>query len=68
MKSKQGIEWKDLDQTQAMLSRADDGRDCPKLGNEILLSTARNKYLLVRLKRITKRAVWALTDKLKEKF
>ena len=61
-----GIEWKDLDQdtSNALVEQTMD-EIAPKLGNEILLSTARNKYLLVRLKRITKRAVWALTEQIK---
>ncbi len=37
----------------------------PRLGNEILLSTARYSYLVERLKRITRRAVWTLTEHIK---
>lgn len=61
-----GIAWKNLDQdTSNTLIEQTMDEIAPKLGHEILLSTARNKYLLVRLKRITKRAVWALTEHIK---
>jgi len=61
-----GIPWKELDKdTSDVLVEETMNEVAPKLGNEILLSSARNKYLLFRLKRITKRAVWALTEHIK---
>ena len=35
-------------------------------GNTILYSSARNEYMITRLKRMMKRAVWALTEQLKK--
>lgn len=61
-----GISWKELDKdlSETLIDQTMD-EIAPKLGNEILFSSARNKYLIVRLKRITKRAVWALTEHIK---
>lgn len=38
----------------------------PELGSEILLSTSSYIYLIKRLKRISKRAVWTLTEHIKQ--
>ena len=35
-------------------------------GNSILYSTARNEYVILRLKRMLRRTVWALTEQLKK--
>ncbi|WP_058486819.1 helicase-exonuclease AddAB subunit AddB [Defluviitalea phaphyphila] len=61
-----GISWKDLDRNLSEILIDEIVEElAPKLGNEILFSSARNKYLIRRLKRITKRAVWALTEHIK---
>lgn len=38
----------------------------PEIGSEILLSTSSYQYLIRRLKRISKRAVWTLTEHIKK--
>jgi ATP-dependent helicase/nuclease subunit B len=60
------ISWKQLDQEQSGIL-VDETIDeiAPKLVNEILISSARNLYLIKRLKRITKRAVWTLMEHIK---
>ncbi|NLK20836.1 MAG: helicase-exonuclease AddAB subunit AddB, partial [Epulopiscium sp.] len=60
------IPWRELDRTlgDRIIEESIDDL-APRLSGEILLSSARNKYLIRRLKRITKRAVWALTEHIK---
>jgi ATP-dependent helicase/nuclease subunit B len=57
------LDWRTLDDTQceAMLEEIMD-KILPEHNNGVLLSTNRYKYLSNRLKRISKRAVWLLTD------
>lgn len=55
--------WKDLtDSLRDKMVEETINEIAPKVDNEILLSSERNKYLISRLKRITKRAVWALSE------
>lgn len=56
-----GIHWQDLtkEETEKRIDLAVD-LAAPKIGNEILLDSAANRYLIRRLKRIAKRAGWAL--------
>lgn len=62
----QNLSWRGMDRKQCeeMVEKTVDEL-APKLGHEILLSSARHRYLIERLKRITKRAVWALTEHIK---
>jgi len=61
-----GLSWRDLnDGLRDQMVEETINEIAPKLGNEILLSTEKNKYLIRRIKRITKRAVWALTEHVK---
>ena len=55
------VDWQNLTQeeTENRISLAVDV-SAPKIGNEILLDSAANRYLVRRLKRISKRAAWAL--------
>jgi ATP-dependent helicase/nuclease subunit B len=57
------LDWRSLDDTQceAILEQVMD-QILPEHNHGILLSTNRYKYLSKRLKRITGRAVWLLTD------
>lgn len=59
--SSDGISWQDLDQAQThrRMELAVDAA-APQLGNEILMDSAANRYLIQRLKRIAKRAGWTL--------
>lgn len=58
---KDGIFWKTLTQeeTERRMDAAVD-EAAPHLGNEILLDSAANRYLIKRLKRISRRAGWTL--------
>jgi ATP-dependent helicase/nuclease subunit B len=58
-----GLDWRTLDdgQCEAMIDEIMD-RILPEHNHGVLLSTNRYKYLAKRLKRISKRAVWLLTD------
>lgn len=60
------LSWRDLDKPQidGIVESAIE-RIAPTLGNEILLSSERYKYLIKRIKRITKRSVWALSEHIK---
>jgi ATP-dependent helicase/nuclease subunit B len=57
------LDWRTLDdrQCEAMIDEIMD-KVLPEHNNSVLLSTNRYKYLANRLKRISKRAVWLLTD------
>lgn len=56
-----GVHWQDLtkEETEKRIEVAVD-LSAPKIGNEILLDSAANRYLIRRLKRISKRAGWTL--------
>lgn len=62
----ENISWDSLSQekTEEMIFEAVD-LAAPKLGNEILMETAANQYLIHRLKRISARAAWTLVQHLK---
>lgn len=62
----ENISWDCLSQekTEEMIFEAVD-LAAPKLGNEILMETAANQYLIHRLKRISSRAAWTLVQHLK---
>ena len=55
------ISWSDLEQQQSdeIIESAVE-ETAPKLSNQILLDTSGNRYLMQRLKRISKRAAWTL--------
>lgn len=56
-----GLRWQDLtkEKTESLIHQAVD-EAAPHLGDEILLDTAANQYLIRRLKRISTRSTWAL--------
>ncbi len=56
-----GVDWQTLtqEQTNQRISEAV-AQSAPRLGNQILLDTAANRYLIRRLERISKRAAWTL--------
>lgn len=58
---KDGISWQTLTQeeTERRMDAAVD-EAAPHLGNEILMDSAANRYLIKRLKRISRRAGWTL--------
>lgn len=60
------IQWSDLTQekTKEFIDEAVEMAS-PKIGNQILLDTAANQYLIHRLKRISNRAAWTLVQHLK---
>ncbi|WP_352400234.1 helicase-exonuclease AddAB subunit AddB [Anaerotignum sp.] len=62
----ENIPWDTLTQekTEALIHEAVD-LAAPKLGDQILLDTAANQYLIHRLKRISSRAAWTLVRHLK---
>ncbi|NCC16653.1 MAG: helicase-exonuclease AddAB subunit AddB [Clostridia bacterium] len=62
----ENIPWDALTQekTEALIEEAVD-LAAPKLGDEILMDTAANQYLIRRLKRISARAAWTLVRHLK---
>ena len=62
----ENIQWNSLTQekTEEMIHEAVD-LAAPKLGDQILLDTAANQYLIHRLKRISTRAAWTLVRHLK---
>lgn len=62
----QSLSWRELDREQAH-SVIDSIIDemVPDYGEGVLLSTHRYKYLVQRLKRVSRRAVWTLTDHIK---
>lgn len=59
--------WRTLskEETEYRMEQAVD-QIAPELGSEILLSTSGYQYLVRRLKRISKRAVWTLTEHIKK--
>lgn len=60
------LDWKELskEQTYTLIDAAVE-QAAPKLSNEILLETAANRYLMKRLKRVSRRAAWTLTEHMK---
>ncbi len=60
------IIWRELDkkQTDMLIDQVVD-EVIPNHGNEIMLSNNRYKYLVQRLKRISRRAAWTLTEHIK---
>lgn len=56
-----GVDWKELTpkQTEFLIHQAVE-EAAPRLGDEILLDSAANQYLIQRLKRISTRAAWTL--------
>lgn len=62
-----GVLWTDLtkEQTETLIHQAVD-EAAPHLGNEILLDSAANRYLIRRLKRISARSAWALVRHLQD--
>lgn len=65
--SREKINWRELEQDQCR-SIMDGIMDelAPRYGDGVLYSTHRYKYLLNRLKRIGRRAVWTLTEHLRK--
>ena len=61
--AKENINWQNLsrEETERRIETAVDAA-APLLGNEILLDSAANRYLIKRLKRISKRAAWTLVQ------
>lgn len=61
------LNWDDMskEETEAIIESAVEDA-APRLGNEVLLDTAANQYLIRRLKRISKRAAWTLTEHMKK--
>lgn len=61
------IPWTGLtkEQTETLIHQAVD-EAAPHMGNEILLDTAANRYLIRRLKRISARSAWALVRHLQD--
>ena len=61
------INWNDIskEDTNKLIESAV-SENVPKLGNEILLSTASHRYLVKRLERISKRAATTLTEHVKK--
>lgn len=61
------LDWKDLnkEETERFIDKAVEAA-APKLGNQILLETAANQHLIKRLKRVSKRAAWTLTEHIKK--
>ncbi|QEK11420.1 helicase-exonuclease AddAB subunit AddB [Crassaminicella thermophila] len=67
MLKKDNIDWRKLDKDKCY-KMVDDVVDniVPNYGNGVMLSTNRYKYLVNRLKRISRRAVWTLTEHIKK--
>lgn len=63
---KDNLNWKELNKNQInkYVNNSVDNI-VPKISSEILLSTSRYKYVTERIKRITKRSVWALSEHIK---
>lgn len=61
-----GQNWRELDRSQCdeMMDRVIDGV-VPNYNHGVMFSTHRYKYLVNRLKRISRRAVWTMTEHLK---
>ncbi|MBF8982559.1 helicase-exonuclease AddAB subunit AddB [Lutibacter sp. B2] len=64
---KENIDWRELerDQSDQIIDHVIDEL-IPGYGNGVMLSTNRYKYLVKRLKRISRRAVWTLTEHIKK--
>lgn len=62
----ENLDWRDLEQQQcdAMVDHVVE-EVVSHHGNGVMFSTKRYKYLVTRLKRISRRAVWTLTDHIK---
>ena len=64
---KQGLEWKDLDEEERdRLIDESVEAVIGDYGNTILQSSSRNRYMILRVKRILRRTVWALQEQLKK--
>ncbi|QZY54167.1 helicase-exonuclease AddAB subunit AddB [Crassaminicella profunda] len=63
----ENMDWRSLEKNQCdqMIDEVIDGL-VPGYGNGVMLSTNRYKYLVKRLKRISRRAVWTLTEHIKK--
>lgn len=63
----EGRDWKTLtkEETEARVQNTVDIL-APQLGNRVLMETAENQYLIKRLERISKRAVWTLVTHVQE--
>lgn len=63
----ENLDWRKLekDQCDKMMDNVID-KIVPNYGNGVMLSTNRYKYLVTRLKRISKRALWTLTEHIRE--
>ncbi|QXM06535.1 helicase-exonuclease AddAB subunit AddB [Crassaminicella indica] len=64
---KENIAWRSLEKNQCdmMMDEVIDEL-VPNYGNGVMLSTNRYRYLVKRLKRISRRAVWTLTEHIKK--
>ncbi|MEW9121254.1 MAG: helicase-exonuclease AddAB subunit AddB [Thermotaleaceae bacterium] len=64
---KEGISWRELkrEQSDALIDSIIDEM-VPTYGEGVLLSTHRYKYLVNRLKRISRRSLWTLADHIKK--
>lgn len=61
------ISWQDISISEAYkIVEESVNENAPRIGNSVLFSTAANKYLINRLSRISKRAVWALLNQVKK--
>ena len=64
---KQGLEWKNLDEEERdRLIDESVEAVIGDYGNTILQSSSRNRYMILRVKRILRRTVWALQEQLKK--
>lgn len=63
----ENLDWRSLEKNQCdkMMDEVIDEL-VPEYGNGVMLSTNRYKYLVKRLKRISRRAVWTLTEHIKK--
>ncbi|TCO68996.1 helicase-exonuclease AddAB subunit AddB [Marinisporobacter balticus] len=63
----ENLNWRKLEKNQCDRMMEDVIEQIiPNYGNGVMLSTSRYKYLVTRLKRISKRAVWILTEHIRE--
>lgn len=63
---KEGLSWKELSKADAerLLNASVDGL-FEEYGNTVLKSTARNRYMIRRCRRLLERSIWALQEQLK---
>ena len=62
----EGLEWTTIEKNQIdEIVNSIVDVTAPTLNNNILLSSYSNRYIVTRLKRISKRAVWALIEQIK---